>query len=161
MTLDTTILKLRLPQEQDLQVLFEQQRDPEYNHVAAFTNKDPDNWEYFKNHWAKIMADPKIEKRVIVFQDAVVGSMCKFEMFGKPQVCYGIDKKYWKNGLATQALKLFLQELTERPLYAQVACDNVGSIRVLEKCSFKLIGTDRGFANARAKVIEEHIFVLE
>jgi RimJ/RimL family protein N-acetyltransferase len=47
-----------------------------------------------------------------------------------------------------------------RPLRARVASDNVASRRVLEKCGFRVIATDRGFAEARAAEIEELVLRL-
>jgi RimJ/RimL family protein N-acetyltransferase len=41
-----------------------------------------------------------------------------------------------------------------------VAFDNQGSQKVLEKCGFVKIGTDKGFANARQAEIEEYIYKL-
>jgi RimJ/RimL family protein N-acetyltransferase len=41
-------------------------------------------------------------------------------------------------GVATQALAAFLGLEPVRPLYAGVAKHNVASIRVLQKCGFKL-----------------------
>lgn len=47
-----------------------------------------------------------------------------------------------------------------RPLYARAAKDNVASIRVLEKCGFRISGYERAFANARGEEIEEAILEL-
>ena len=49
----------------------------------------------------------------------------------------------------------------KRPLFARVAYDNYGSQKVLEKCGFKTIGKDTGFANARKMEIEEFIYKFE
>jgi RimJ/RimL family protein N-acetyltransferase len=38
----------------------------------------------------------------------------------------------------------FLSELTERPLYAGVAKGNAASLRVLEKCGFRVEGEEPG-----------------
>ena len=51
-----------------------------------------------------------------------------------------IRDSFWGRGLATAALGEFLVELPDRPLHALVSTDNVGSIRVLEKCGFVEIG---------------------
>jgi RimJ/RimL family protein N-acetyltransferase len=69
-------------------------------------------------------------------------------------------KEYWRKGIATAALKAFLSIEKVRPIYGRAAFDNFGSIAVLEKCGFEKIGTDKGFANARGKEIEEIIFKL-
>jgi hypothetical protein len=48
-----------------------------------------------------------------------------------------------------------------RPLHARVASDNVGSRRVLEKCGFRVIATERSFAEARSAEVEELVLRLE
>ena len=64
-------------------------------------------------------------------------------------------------GIATQALSAFLDLLVTRPLYARAAKDNVGSMRVLEKCGFTIAGEDKGFSNARGEEVEEFILELD
>jgi len=39
--------------------------------------------------------------------------------------------------------------------------DNVASRRVLEKCGFRVVATERGFAEARSAEIEEMVLRLE
>jgi len=53
-----------------------------------------------------------------------------------------------------------LKEWKKRPVYAHAAKDNFGSIRVLQKCGFQIMGYDRNFANARGQEIEEVILQL-
>jgi RimJ/RimL family protein N-acetyltransferase len=77
------------------------------------------------------------------------------------EVGYWIDKNYWGKGIATEALKLFLDEIKERPLYAHVAYDNIGSMKVLQKCGFIKIGDGKYFAKARNMEIDEIIFKVE
>jgi len=48
-----------------------------------------------------------------------------------------------------------------RPLHARVAYDNVASLRVLEKCGFRVVATERSFAEARSGEIEEFVLQLE
>jgi RimJ/RimL family protein N-acetyltransferase len=48
-----------------------------------------------------------------------------------------------------------------RPLHARVAYDNVASHRVLEKCGFRVVATERSFAQARTAEIEEFVLRLE
>ena len=45
----------------------------------------------------------------IVINDLVIGSVIKFEMEGEPEFSYWIDRKYWGQGIATTALKVFLE----------------------------------------------------
>ena len=55
----------------------------------------------------------------------------------------GSAATFWGRGLATAALAEFVEELDTRPLHAWVATSNVGSIRVLEKCGFVKVGSQR------------------
>lgn len=154
-------VELRDIQESDLSILFEQQRNPDYVQMAAFTSTNPDDWDAFHAHAMKVAADKNVVQKVIVVEGQIAGSIAKFQMFGKTQICYGIEKSYWGRGVSTEALKQFLSIVSERPLYAQAASDNFGSIRVLEKCGFNLIGKETGYANARKMEIEESIFELK
>jgi len=80
---------------------------------------------------------------------------------GEREVTYWIGRSYWGRGIATSALRAFLTIDRSRPLHARVAHDNVASHRVLEKCGFRLVATERGFAEARSGEIEEFVLRLE
>lgn len=157
----TDDLSLREVAEDDLPLFFGFQLDPEANHMAAFTAKDPTDREAFTAHWNKILADPTTINRTIVLDGLVVGSVSSYEEAGKPEVTYWIGRAHWGKGIATRALAAFLvQANTARPIYARVAKDNFGSRRVLEKCGFRVIGEAKGFANARGEEIEELVLEL-
>src|SRR3989442_609498 len=115
-----------------------------------------------ENDWTRILHDDTIVVKTIVFEGNVVGSVAKFvdKEFGKPEITYWIGKEYWGMGLATQALSKLLRDIRVRPIYGRAAKDNVASIRVMEKCGFTISGYGKGFANARAKEIEEVILEL-
>jgi RimJ/RimL family protein N-acetyltransferase len=154
-------LRLREVVPADLPVLFMQQLDPEANYMVAFTTKDPTDEGEFFDRWNKILADPTLTARSILYGDQLIGHIESFDQFGKPSVGYWLDRDFWGKGLATAALKAFLQLVTTRPLYARVAKDNIGSIRVLQKNGFVIAGEDKGFAHARGKQIEEYILKLD
>ncbi len=147
--------------ESDLPIFFEQQLDPEANHMAAFTAEDPTDYEAFMAHWAQILGDESITTMAIVVDGQVAGHTATFEQFGKPSVSYWLGRRYWGQGIATRALTTFLQLVSTRPLYARAAKDNVASLRVLQKCGFAIRGEDRGYANARDEEIEEFILRLD
>jgi RimJ/RimL family protein N-acetyltransferase len=151
--------------EEDLCALFEHQRDGVYNDMAAFTSKDPHDYEAYAAHQARVLADPGVTMRAIVLggdpEGEVIGSIAMHSWFGAPEVTYGIARKHWGKGYATAALRAFLGIVVERPLLARAASDNVGSLRVLEKCGFVRTRTERGFANARGVEIEETVLTLD
>ena len=47
------------------------------------------------------------------------------------------------------------------PLTARVSKHNLGSLRVLEKCGFRVIATERSVAEARSAEIEELVLRLD
>ncbi|MBZ0264304.1 GNAT family N-acetyltransferase [bacterium] len=153
-------IKLRKMIDSDLEIYFQNQLDPDANQMAAFTSKDPNDREAFDAHWNKIRNLESVIIRTILCDDEIAGSVLKFDMEDEPEVSYWIGKSFWGKGIATAGLKLFLEELTIRPLFARVAFDNIGSRRVLEKCGFIYHDKSRYFSNARGLEIEEHIYTL-
>jgi RimJ/RimL family protein N-acetyltransferase len=154
-------LSLRDVVEEDLAIFFEQQKDPEANYMAAFTAKDPTNREAFNRHWERIMADPTVIIKTIVCDGRVAGHVLSYEEDGKVEVSYWIGKPYWGQGIATRALVAFLEHVNRtRPIYARVAEDNLASMRVLEKCGFRITEEAKGYANARGEEIRELILEL-
>ena len=153
----TSDVRLRDVTDADLPIFFEQQLDPDANRMAAFPARDR---QAFTAHWTKILGDPTIIIKTILFDGQVAGNIVSFEQSGKPLVGYWLGKEYWGRGIATKALSQFLGHVTARPLYAHVAKHNIASIRVLEKCGFTISGYDKGFANARGEEVEEVILKL-
>lgn len=144
----------------DLDKLFEFQLDKEANYLAAFTSKDPNDKTAYIDKYAKFLTAPTINMRTIKMNNEIIGSISKFVMEGDNEITYWIDKKYWGKSVATIALQNFLTIENTRPIFGRVAFDNYGSQKVLEKCGFVKIGTDKGFANARQLEIEEFIYKL-
>lgn len=152
-----TSVVLRDVEGDDLPRFFANQLDEEANRMAAFTAKDPTDREAFDAHWAKIRNDETVAIRTVVVDGAVVGSVLSWVHpdFGKPELAYWIGREHWGKGIATEAVAAFLREYPARPIYAHVAKDNVGSLRVLEKCGFAIVGGQSEFSNARGHEVEE------
>jgi [ribosomal protein S5]-alanine N-acetyltransferase len=157
-----TNITLTLPktEEDDLNTFFQFQLDKEANYLAAFTSKDPNDKTAYMEKYTKFLTDPTINMRTIKAHGEIIGSIAKFIMQNEAGITYWIDRKSWGQGFATAALKDFLKIEQIRPIYARVAFDNYGSQKVLEKCGFVKIGSDKGFANARQREIEEYIYKL-
>jgi RimJ/RimL family protein N-acetyltransferase len=126
---------LRDVTDDDLPVLFENQRDLEAIRVAAFPSRDA---EAFAAHWAKIRVDPTVIIRTITFNDQVAGSIGSFNRDGRRLVGYWLGRAFWGRGIATRALTEILKLEPTRPLFAQVAKSNLASFRVLEKNGFAI-----------------------
>jgi len=159
---NTSSIVLREVMLSDLPIFFNQQLDPEANWMAAFTRKDPANRDAFMGHWTKILKDEATTIQTILFNGGVAGSVFSYvDEDEHLEVSYWIGKPYWGKGIATCALSAFLEHSKIRPLYARAAKDNIGSLRVLEKCGFARIGEDKGFANARGEEVEEFLLRLD
>ena len=159
---NTSSIVLREVMMSDLPIFFDQQLDPEANRMAAFTRKDPADRDAFMAHWAKILRDETITIQTILFDGQVAGSVLSYvDEDGQREVSYWIGRPYWGKGAATRGLLAFLDHIKVRPLYARVAQDNIGSLRVLEKCGFTRIGEGRGFSEARGQEVEEFLLRLD
>jgi RimJ/RimL family protein N-acetyltransferase len=152
---------LRPVEDADLDALFDQMRDPESVQMAAFTAKDPNDREAFDVHMAKLRTSPDITHRAVTLDGRLVGSIGRFVMEGDTEITYWIDRSFWGQGIASQAVALLLATVKVRPVYARAASDNLGSLRVLQKAGFTVIGTEIAYASARNAEIEETILCLD
>lgn len=153
-------ISLRPVEEADFDTLFEFMRDPESVRMAAFTAKNPDDRAAFDAHMRKNLARTDTTNRVIVGDGRVVGSIAAFVIEGDTEITYWVDRAAWGQGVASRAVELLLREVTVRPLYGRAASDNAGSLQVLTKAGFEVVGTDVGYAQARNAEIEETILRL-
>ena len=158
--LNESKIVLRKTEVGDLENLFIFQLDNEANYLAAFTSKDSADKAAYLKKYTPFLSDPTKNMKTILVDNVIAGSISKFVMHGDAEITYWIDKAFWNKGIATTALKNFLEVENTRPIFGRVAFDNFGSQKVLEKCGFVRIGSDRGFANARQKEIEEYIYKL-
>lgn len=131
-------LELRAPSREDLELFFEFQRDPVAIEMAGF---HPRSLDAFMEHWEKILSDSTVMKSTIVWDGKVAGNIGCFDVGDKRAVGYWLGGSYWGKGIATAALRQFIAQVPERPLYAFLASHNVASRRVLEKCGFIMQGS--------------------
>jgi RimJ/RimL family protein N-acetyltransferase len=155
-------LTLRNVESSDLETFYEHQLDPEAIRVAAFvSNRDPKDKAAFDAHWDKILKSSQNTNRTIVAEGQVAGHIACYPDGDHLEVTYWLGREFWGKGLATQALKKMLHLVVDRPIFARAAADNIGSIRVLQKCGFKITGTNKDFANGRGEETEEYILRLD
>lgn len=157
MNINITLAEVK---KDDLNVFFQFQLDKEASYLAAFTAKDTNDETAYIERYSRYLTDPSIHMRTIMADGEIAGSISKYVMEEEAEITYWIDRKFWGKGIATAALSAFLHLEQSRPIYGRVAFDNFGSQRVIEKCGFVKIGTDKGFANARQTEIEEYIYKL-
>jgi RimJ/RimL family protein N-acetyltransferase len=154
------VVSLRDVEPADLPIFYEHQTDDVAVRMAAFGRRPPATLQAHRRRWNKILRNRAVRAQTILSQNRVAGHLLAFEMFGKPSVAYWLGRKYWGKGIATEALVQFLRTLPERPIFARVAGDNLGSIHVLRKAGFVQVGRERSFARARGVVLDDLIFRL-
>jgi RimJ/RimL family protein N-acetyltransferase len=133
---------LRDVAEPDLAVFFAQQYDDDAARLAAV---EPRGREAFFDHWARIRRDERATAaRTVVVDGAIAGYVVSFPHDGRVEIGYWLGREYWGRGIASRALRTFLDLIEERPLHAAVAPHNPASMRVLEKCGFTRCGEHDG-----------------
>jgi RimJ/RimL family protein N-acetyltransferase len=152
---------LRKVEPADLDLFFTHQLDPEGIRLAAFVRKERKERAVFDAHWKKILSAPQNNTLTILADGKVAGHVACFPSGNHREVTYWIGREFWGQGLATEALTKILQMETTRPILAQVATDNFGSLKVLQKCGFKITGKDKGFAEGRGAEVEEYLLRLD
>ena len=150
-------IRLRDVIVEDLPIFFEHQIDADAVEMAAHHPRDRDA---FQEHWMELLSRESVIKKTILLDDLVVGYIISFVYFGVREVGYWIGKEYWGQGIATRALLAFLDQVPLRPLRASVAKHNRGSMRVLEKCGFRLFGEDKEFSTIGGNAVEGFVFEL-
>ncbi|MFF1741746.1 GNAT family N-acetyltransferase [Streptomyces mirabilis] len=147
-------VSLRELQDSDLPFFWEQLTDPVLQQMAAVTRKYHYDRGHFDQHWAKVRSDASVLLRTVLAGGVVAGHAAIFGPPKQREVTYVVGRAHWGRGIATAALAELIKLEPARPLYADAAADNSGSIRVLEKCGFVVMGNSRCFARARGEEID-------
>jgi RimJ/RimL family protein N-acetyltransferase len=150
-------VRIRPVESDDLPRMYDLQLDPASNRMAVTI---PRNREEFDSHWARALDDPRISAKAIVVGEALVGYISCFPMDGHDHVGYWIDRAFWGMGIASRALHLLLQEVSQRPLVATAATSNEASLRVLQKCGFVVERVRLSPASERYPECQETVLVL-
>jgi Acetyltransferase (GNAT) domain len=115
----TPAVRLRSVEDRDLDVFFDHQADPQAVEMAAFPARDKDQ---FAAHWAKVRADDTLVARTIVADGMVAGNIGSWQENGQQLLGYWVGRECWGRGVATQALALFVDEVSIRPLTPMSRC---------------------------------------
>jgi len=138
----TQNVTLRVLYESDLPVFFEHQNDKGAEEMVGLPLRERDD---FIDHWQKVMANPSIILRTILYENEIAGYLCSFiKEADEREVGYQLGRAYWGKGIATQALQLFLPLIPYRPLYGVTPAHNIGSQKVLTRCGFVLLDEHEG-----------------
>jgi RimJ/RimL family protein N-acetyltransferase len=154
-------ISLRPLGDADLDDVHRWESDPDATAMAAFTREDPTDRGAFDAHYRRVRADPANLLLVIEDDGRLVGTISSFTIDGEREVSYWIDPGRWGRGIASAALRLFVDRELERPLYARTAAHNLASAAVLRRAGFVRIGTETSWAAGVGREIVEHIHRLD
>ncbi|WP_214320150.1 GNAT family N-acetyltransferase [Nonomuraea sediminis] len=144
-------VRLRDVEQDDLEVFYQQENDPEATSRSLFAPRERDR---FMTHWAeRILGDPEVFVQTVTVDGETAGNLVAWWEEDKRFVGYWFGREYWGRGIGTKALQLFLQVEKARPLYADPYEGNTGSVRLLERCGFCRTGMIRHGEN-------EHIMLV-
>jgi RimJ/RimL family protein N-acetyltransferase len=131
---------LRPVRDEDIEIFFGHQAEPEGAAMAGFPSRDRDT---FFRHWERTLARSDARTMAITYGDVVAGNIGSWEQDDQVFLGYWIGSAFWGKGIATAALQAYLAEHEpRRPIHAHVVVSNAASIRVLEKCGFELVEGD-------------------
>ncbi|HZQ81660.1 MAG TPA: GNAT family N-acetyltransferase [Gaiellaceae bacterium] len=155
-------ITLRQLEDRDLDSLFVWESDRRAVHMAAFTRADPADRSAFDAHYERVRGNPANTLLAIEDGGEFVGTVSSFTIDGEREVSYWISPARWGEGIASQALQVFLAEVERtRPIYGRVAEHNPASAKVLTRAGFVEVGTDTGFAAGVGAEIVERIYRLD
>lgn len=140
----------------DIPGLFEIQLDPIGNQLAGTKPRD---LRTFTARWDAIFGgEPGVIPRVIIADEALVGSINVIKHEGTDSMGYWIAREHWGRGIASRALAMMLREVAIRPLFASVAGHNAPSLRVLERNGF--VVSSRGLTAETERTIARETVTL-
>jgi RimJ/RimL family protein N-acetyltransferase len=151
-------VRLRRATPDDLEFMFQIGLDPKSNAMAG---TKPRTREAFFEAWAQHIRNPAIHTRVILRGGELAGSISCFQVGEENHVGYWLAREHWGKGVASAAVKMFLEVEPRRPLRATAARNNRASVRILEKCGFRCMGYRQGEETERYSAREVGDFVLE
>ncbi|MDH6627907.1 RimJ/RimL family protein N-acetyltransferase [Streptomyces sp. LBL] len=95
-------------------------------------------------HWAtKVLGDPTVLVQTVTVDGEPAGNVVAWWDRRRRFIGCWFGPQYWGRGIGTEALTMFLEKETARPLFADPFTGNTGSVRLLERCGFQPAGTLR------------------
>lgn len=129
---------LRPVEPSDIPLFFTHASDREALRVAAFAPAPPADLKAYRARWSRLLSSADTLVRTVVHDGNVVGHLISFPRLGRREVGGWFARASWGRGIATSALRSFLVLDRTRPLHARAAADNLGALRVLGRCGFRL-----------------------
>jgi len=123
-----------------------------------YTSKDAEWWV---NIGSKVGISKAIEVNGKI--GGVIGVTAgEYEHSRAAEVGFWLGEQYWGMGVATRAVEKMTEIIFESTeivrLFAPVFSPNVGSMKVLKKCGYRLEGVFKNAAFKHEEFLDEHVF---
>jgi RimJ/RimL family protein N-acetyltransferase len=132
--MQVTRVVLRQVVEDDLAIFFCHQDDSLSSTMARVARR---NRATDLARWRRLLADQSVAVRTVVAGGSVAGYVMSFHRNDVRELGYWLGREFWGRGYAGDAVRQYLRLELQRPLFAIVAEDNVGSRRILARCGFR------------------------
>ena len=153
------VVTLRATRAGDLDELFRLRHDDRVP-TAAFIADDVADRASFEARWRRLRDDPAVRLVTIRGDGVIVGEAARWtDPDDGPTVAFRIDRAHSSHGIASRAMRLFL-DTEARPVRVHVADDDAASITVLEQLGFRETAADASLANAPGVKTAERTYVL-
>ncbi|MDQ0992805.1 GNAT family N-acetyltransferase [Streptomyces sp. V3I7] len=127
-------VRLRDVTEDDLPTLLAYEHDLEAVRRSGFR---PRSREVFLAHWReRVLGDPGCLALAVTVDGETAGNVGSWWDGDRRLLGYWLGRAYWRQGIGTRALGLFLERERTRPLHAEVLDGNTASIRLLRRHGF-------------------------
>jgi RimJ/RimL family protein N-acetyltransferase len=108
---------------------------------ARFPARDRDR---FLTRWrTKVLGSLTAHVQAVTVDGEVAGSIVAWWQEDRRFIGYWFGQRFCGRGVGTAALRQFLEREQVRPLYADPFVGNTASVRLLERCGFRPVGTNR------------------
>jgi RimJ/RimL family protein N-acetyltransferase len=139
----TADVRLRDVVDEDLEILYQQQAEPEAVRRASFPARPRDA---FMTHWrTRVLGDPTGVAKAVEADGELAGNIVAWWQDGRRYLGYWLGEAFWRRGIGTAAVRQFVDTIETRPLYAEPHQDNTASVKLLERLGFHRVGTDDDF----------------
>ncbi len=172
LTLETQRLILRPFKTEDAEAMFfGWASDPEVTKYLTWnTHKNIEETKTIINQWIKEYEKPERLNFAIELknQDEIIGGIDVVGYLnginGTPVIGYNLARKYWNKGYMTEACRCLLDYLFSKG-YSEVRIDamseNIGSIRVIQKCGGVFLETEKEYFPLRNDTFSINRYIVK
>ena len=165
-------VRLTLLKKEYIDQLVKWRDQPEIGEHQPISRLSHDQFQNFiQSQKSKLLHDLADREYIIIIEDVIqevpVGWMTlevTSQQHGLARLGYSIGLEHWGRGYATSAVRNVLTQLFSKTPIVRVEADcsihNPASVKVLEKCNFRLIGTKQEYLVINGRRVDHYYYEL-